>query len=104
VTSAIINFNENEKNKVKDKDKDKEKNNSSNEILLKSSKTLPAPLLLNNVNINGKEFYWSLNEIKNKKISRKNIKLNINIKEKIYSGLIDNKGIIFLGGDSCLYI
>ena len=54
--------------------------------------------------INDKNYYWNLNETKNTNVSKKLFKTNIEITENTYSGIIDNKGIIFLGGDSCLNI
>ena len=91
--------------KEQKKEKEKEKLNPLNPLnLLKTIKTFSAPIpQVNNEEIN-KEVYWSLNEIKNKDISNKVFKSSVNIPEKIYSGIIDNKGIIFLGGDSCLNI
>jgi len=50
------------------------------------------------------DHYKSLTEITNINVSKKVFKSNVNIKENIYSALIDNKGVIFLGGESCLSI
>ena len=87
----------------------KEKDNikfslSSTQLELKNRKTITGPLFPNNALKYGKDFYWSLNETKNKSISKKLFKSNFSLTENIYSGLIDNKGIIFLGSDSCLNI
>ena len=54
--------------------------------------------------IKAKQYYWNLNETKNTTISQKLFKSNLDIGEKIYSGLIDNNGILFFGGDSSLHI
>ena len=91
--------------KKKQKSKDKI-NNSLNPFNIKTTKTFssPIPQKKNELLVNEKDFYWSLNEIKDNKISKKTFKSKINIKENIYSGLIDNKGVIFLGSDSTLNI
>ena len=90
--------------KAKPKSKDKV-NNSINSLNLKYIKTYSSPIPQNqNELINEKDYYCSLNEIKDKKISKKAFKSQVSIKEKIYSGLIDNKGVIFLGSDSSLHI
>ena len=51
-----------------------------------------------------KNYYWNLNEANSMEVSNKLFKSNLDIKEKVYSGLIDNKGIIFFGSDSSLLI
>ena len=92
---------------VKEKPKSKDKiKNSLNLLNIKNVKTFssPIPQKQNELLINEKDFYWSLNKIKDNKISKKSFKSKINIKENIYSGLIDNKGVIFLGSDSSLHI
>ena len=81
-----------------------EKSFSSNQLRLKNVKTFSSPIMLNENTQLGKDFYWNLNQTKNKSISKKVFKSNISITENINSCLIDNKGIIFLGGDSFLSI
>ena len=85
-------------------EKDDKFSHSSTQLELKTRNTISGPLFSNNGLKYGKNFYFGLNETKNKAISKKLFKSNFNIKENIYCGLIDNKGIIFLGSDSCLYI
>ena len=88
------------------KDEEKQKqigSNSSNSLekIKKHSKTLlPQPFK----SITQKDFYSSLNKIKNQNIYKKAFKSKKEITANIYSALIDEKGIIFLGGDSCLNI
>ena len=73
-------------------------NISKNAHSLKIAKTFsPSQIFVN-------DHYKSLTDITNINISKKVFKSNVNIKENIYSALIDNKGIIFLGGESCLNI
>jgi hypothetical protein len=77
--------------------------NSSKELqtIKKHSKTLvPHP----SQSIIQKDFYSSLNKIKSQTIYKKTFKSKKEITENIYSALIDEKGIIFLGGDSCINI
>ena len=88
----------------KERDKKEKINSSLNQLSIKNAKTFSGSLILKDSVKNSKDVYWSLNEIKNKNISKKSLKSNINIKENIYSCLIDNKRIIFLGSDSCLHI
>ena len=68
------------------------------------SKALPSLSPASKDAIKPKNYYWNLNETKNTTISQKLFKSNLEVTEKIYSGLIDNKGIIFFGGDSSLHI
>ena len=97
--STVVN-----KMNFKEKDKKEKINSSLNQLSIKNAKTFSGSLILKDSVKNSKDVYWSLNEIKNKNISKKSLKSNINIKENIYSCLIDNKRIIFLGSDSCLHI
>ena len=88
---------------LKDDEKIPSGSNSSNELqtIKKHSKTLvPHP----SQSIIQKEFYSSLNKIKNQTIYKKAFKSKKEITENIYSALIDEKGIIFLGGDSRINI
>lgn len=97
--STVVN-----KMNFKERDKKEKINSSLNQLSIKNAKTFSGSLILKDSVKNSKDVYWSLNEIKNKNISKKSLKSNINIKENIYSCLIDNKRIIFLGSDSCLHI
>ena len=84
----------------------KEFDKKTNSILankLKAVKTFSAPISLTPQNLE-KDYYWTLNECKYVNVTKKAFKSNLEITENIYSALIDNKGIIFLGGDSCLNI
>ena len=85
------------KNMEKEKD-DLKLNKTSKSSKIKVAKTFSASQIFLN------DHYKSLTEITNININKKVFKSNINIKENIYSALIDNKGIIFLGGESCLSI
>ena len=89
--------------KIDDKEKE-EKSNSSNQLRLKNIKTYSSPIIQKEDLRFGKDFYWNLNQTKNKGVCKRAFKANISITENIHSCLIDNKGIIFLGGDSCLSI
>ena len=94
-------------NKPDSKDKKDEKERisiSSNQLKLNNIKRDSSSLFPKDSIKYGKDFYCGLNEIKNKNISKKTFKSNVSITDNIYSGLIDNKGIIFLGSDSCLNI
>ena len=82
-------------------DKSKEKERASTNTNYRSAKSLPGS---QSQKTTDKNYYWKLNETKNTNVSKKLFKCNIDITEKTYSGIIDNKGIIFLGGDSCLNI
>ena len=88
---------------LKDDDKKSSGSNSSKNLqtIKKHSKTLvPHP----SQSIIRKDFYSSLNKIKSQTIYKKTFKSKKEITENIYSALIDEKGIIFLGGDSCINI
>ena len=98
--SATLNI-----DKSKDIGNEKEKISvSSNQLKLKNIRTGSNSLFPKDSLKYGKDFYWSLNDTKNKKISKKVFKSNVSISDNIYCGLIDNKGIIFLGSDSCLNV
>ena len=85
------------KNIEKEKDNLKLKK-TSNSSVIKAAKTFTAPQIFLN------DHYKSLSELTNINVSKKVFKSNISIKENIYSAFIDNKGIIFLGGESILSI
>ena len=90
-TTIVLKNNEKEKDILK-------LNKISNSNKLKVAKTFcHLEIFLNDP-------YKSLTEITNINVSKKVFKSNISIKENIYSALVDNKGIIFLGGESCLNI